>query len=85
MAKRLRITPGLLSKVINSDCGQNFNDFVNAYRVREAQRLLADPRFAHYSLVGVALESGFNSRSTFNWVFKKVVGRAPSELSRPKS
>ncbi len=85
VAKRLRITPGLLSKVINSGCGQNFNDFVNAYRVREAQRLLADPRFAHYSLVGVALESGFNSRSTFNRVFKKVVGRAPSELSRPKS
>ncbi|AMJ65730.1 helix-turn-helix domain-containing protein [Hymenobacter sp. PAMC 26628] len=85
VAKRLRITPGLLSKVINSGCGQNFNDFVNAYRVREAQRLLADPRFAHYSLVGVALESGFNSRSTFNRVFKKVVGQAPSELSRPKS
>ncbi|OGX89986.1 helix-turn-helix domain-containing protein [Hymenobacter coccineus] len=85
VAKRLRITPGLLSKVINTGCGQNFSDFVNAYRVREAQRLLADPRFAHYSLVGVALESGFNSRSTFNRVFKKVVGQAPSELSRPKT
>ena len=85
VAKRLRITPGLLSKVINSGCGQNFNDFVNAYRVREAQRLLADPRFAHYSLVGVALESGFNSRSTFNRVFKRVVGQAPSELTRPKT
>ena len=85
VAKRLRVTPGLLSKVINTGCGQNFNDFVNAYRVREAQRLLADPRFAHYSLVGVALESGFNSRSTFNRVFKKVTGRAPSELTRPKT
>ncbi|TPG72144.1 AraC family transcriptional regulator [Hymenobacter nivis] len=84
VAKRLRITPGLLSKVINTGCGQNFNDFVNAYRVQEAQRLLADPRFAHYSLVGVALESGFNSRSTFNRVFKKVTGQVPSELSRPK-
>ena len=85
LAKRLHITPGLLSKVINAGCGQNFNDFVNAYRVREAQRLLADPRLAHYSLVGVALESGFNSRSTFNRVFKKMVGQAPSELTRPKS
>ncbi|UOQ70502.1 helix-turn-helix domain-containing protein [Hymenobacter cellulosilyticus] len=85
VAKRLRITPGLLSKIINSGCGQNFNDFVNAYRVREAQRLLADPRFAHYSLVGVALESGFNSRSTFNRVFKKMVGQAPSESIRPRS
>ena len=85
VAKRLRTTPGLLSKVINTGCGQNFNDFVNAYRVQEAQRLLADPRFAHYSLVGVALESGFNSRSTFNRVFKKMRGHAPSELTRPKS
>ena len=85
VAKRLRITPGLLSKVINSGCGQNFNDFVNAYRVQEAQRLLADPRFAHYSLVGIALESGFNSRSTFNRVFKKMLGQAPSEFTRPKS
>jgi AraC-like DNA-binding protein len=85
LAKRLRIAPALLSRVINSGCEQNFNDFVNAYRVREAQRLLADPRFAHYSLVGVALESGFNSRSTFNRVFKKVTGQAPSELARPKS
>lgn len=85
LAHRLRLPPGLLSKVINTGCGQNFNDFVNAYRVREAQRLLADPRFAHYSLVGVALESGFNSRSTFNRVFKKVVGQAPSEFTRPKS
>jgi AraC-like DNA-binding protein len=85
LAKRLRIAPTLLSRVINAGCGQNFNDFVNAYRVREAQRLLADPRFAHYSLVGVALESGFNSRSTFNRVFKKLTGQAPSELTRPKS
>lgn len=84
VAKRLRTTPGLLSKVINTGCGQNFNDFVNTYRVREAQRLLADPRFAHYSLVGVALESGFNSRSTFNRVFKKLLGHAPSESARPK-
>ncbi len=43
-------------------CGQNFNDFVNTYRVEEARRKLADPRFGHYSLVGVALESGFNSK-----------------------
>lgn len=51
--------PGLLSKVSNAGCGQNFNDFVNNYRAQEAWRKLADG-FAHYPLVGVALESGFN-------------------------
>ena len=85
LAHRLRTHPALLSKVINAGCGQNFNDFVNTYRVAEARRKLADPRFAHYSLVGVALESGFNSKSTFNRVFKKLLGQAPSEVIRPKS
>jgi AraC-like DNA-binding protein len=84
LAQRLQVHPALLSKVINQGCGQNFNDFVNAYRVAEARRKLADPRFAHYSLVGVALESGFNSKSTFNRVFKKLTGQAPGELARPK-
>ncbi|MBO2011859.1 helix-turn-helix domain-containing protein [Hymenobacter negativus] len=82
LAHRLRTNPALLSKVINAGCGQNFNDFVNTYRVAEARRKLADPRFAHYSLVGVALESGFNSKSTFNRVFKKLLGQAPSEVGR---
>ncbi|WP_151089208.1 helix-turn-helix domain-containing protein [Hymenobacter baengnokdamensis] len=85
LAQRLRTNPNVLSKVINAGCGQNFNDFVNTYRVQEASRKLADPRFAHYSLVGVALESGFNSKSTFNRVFKKLLGQAPSEVVRPKS
>ena len=84
LAQRLRTNPGLLSKVINTGCGQNFNDFVNTYRVQEARRKLADPRFGHYSLVGVALESGFNSKSTFNRVFKKLLDQAPSEVMRPK-
>jgi AraC-like DNA-binding protein len=84
LAQRLRLHPAQLSKVVNLGCGQNFSDFVNRYRVEEAQRKLADPRFAHYSLVGVALESGFNSKSTFNRVFKKLTGQAPGELARPK-
>jgi AraC-like DNA-binding protein len=85
LAQRLRLHPAQLSKVVNLGCGQNFSDFVNCYRVAEAQRKLADPRFAHYSLVGVALESGFNSKSTFNRVFKKLTGQVPGELVRPKA
>ena len=85
LAHRLRTNTSLLSHVINTGCGQNFNDFVNRYRVAEAERKLQDPRLAHYSLVGIALESGFNSKSTFNRVFKKLTGRTPGEVSRPKS
>lgn len=85
LAHRLRTNTSLLSHVINTGCGQNFNDFVNSYRVAEAERKLRDPRLAHYSLVGIALESGFNSKSTFNRVFKKLAGRTPGEVTRPKS
>ncbi|MBJ6145161.1 AraC family transcriptional regulator [Hymenobacter sp. BT559] len=84
LAQWLQLHPAFLSKVINAGCGQNFNDFVNTYRTQEAQHKLADPRFAHYSVLGVALESGFNSKSTFNRVFKKLTGQAPSDISRPK-
>ena len=79
-----RLHPAQLSRLINLGCGQSFSEFVNGYRVAEAQRKLADPRFAHYSLLGVALESRVNSKSTFNRVFKKLTGQVPRELARPK-
>ncbi|MBD2766712.1 helix-turn-helix transcriptional regulator [Hymenobacter sp. BT664] len=85
LAHRLRTNTSLLSHVINTGCGQNFNDFVNSYRVAEAERKLQDPYLSHYSLVGIALECGFNSKSTFNRVFKKLTGRTPGEVSRLKS
>jgi AraC-like DNA-binding protein len=85
LAHRLKTAPALLSRTINAGCGQNFNDFVNRYRVQAAAARLADPRFAHYSLIGVALDCGFNSKSTFNRVFKKMMGHPPNEVARPKS
>jgi AraC-like DNA-binding protein len=81
LAHRMRLAPALLSKVINAGTGQNFNDFVNTYRVAEAARRLRDPAFKHYTLLAVALEAGFNSKSTFNRVFKKLNGLTPSEFA----
>ncbi len=82
LTTQLRINTSWLSKVINTGCGQNFNDFINEYRVREAERRLRDPQFRHYTLLAVALEAGFNSKSTFNRVFKKLRGVTPSEAVR---
>ncbi|MCC2545294.1 AraC family transcriptional regulator [Hymenobacter sp. BT175] len=83
LATQLRTNTSALSRVINAGFGVNFNDFINGYRVREAERKLSDPLFAHYTLLAVALESGFNSKSTFNRVFKKLRGITPSAASRP--
>lgn len=82
LAAQLRTNTSWLSKVINTGCGQNFNDFINEYRVREAERRLRDPQFRHYTLLAVALEAGFNSKSTFNRVFRKLRGTTPSEVAR---
>lgn len=81
LATQVGTNTSVLSRVINTGFGQNFNDYVNEYRVREAERLLRDPRYQQYTLLAVALESGFNSKSTFNRVFKKLRGATPSEIA----
>ncbi|GGG41469.1 helix-turn-helix domain-containing protein [Hymenobacter glacieicola] len=82
LAAQLRTNTSWLSRVINTGCGQNFNDFINEFRVREAERRLLDPHYRHYTLLAVALEAGFNSKSTFNRVFKKLRGLTPSQVGR---
>ncbi len=86
LARRLRMPVPLLSQVVNEGTGKNFNDFINAYRVAEFLRQAQEPANAHLSLLGIALNSGFNSKSTFNRAFKKVTGASPKEyLDRQKS
>lgn len=67
-----------LSQVINDRLHQSFYDYVNQYRVREAKRMLSDNRMGHIKISAVAYDSGFNSLSTFNGVFKKLTGITPS-------
>jgi AraC-like DNA-binding protein len=71
-----------VSHVINQGLGITFIDFVNQYRVKRVRAMLGDPQYGHYSLLGVALESGFNSKATFNRVFKKMEGKSPSEYRK---
>jgi len=68
-----------LSQLINKRFGQNFFDFVNRYRVEEVKARMTDPACKHLSLLGIAYESGFNSKSAFNRVFKKMTGMTPSQ------
>ncbi|MDO8898280.1 MAG: helix-turn-helix domain-containing protein, partial [Bacteroidales bacterium] len=57
-------------------------EFVNEYRVNEVKKMLADPKYTHYSLLGIAFECGFSSKSTFNSVFKKFTRKTPSEYRK---
>jgi AraC-like DNA-binding protein len=80
LAAHTGLAPRLISMTINAGYGRPFADVVNGLRVAEVQRLLAEPTtLTRLSLLGVALESGFNSKTTFNRVFKELTGVAPSE------
>jgi AraC-like DNA-binding protein len=82
LAERLRISAHHLSQVINERLNQNFFDFVNQYRVEEAKRQLLDTKKKHYSIIAIAEDVGFNSKSAFNAAFKKHASVTPSEWRR---
>ncbi|MBO6524811.1 MAG: AraC family transcriptional regulator [Balneolaceae bacterium] len=79
LSKMVELPTNQLSKVINTGFGKNFNDFINAYRVEEVKNALSDPAYSHFSVLGIAFECGFNSKATFNRVFKRVTGHSPTE------
>lgn len=80
LAEQVQIHPSQLSWLLNNRLGKNFNDFVNFYRVEHFKKLASDPANAHISLIGLAYESGFNSKTVFNTYFKKEVGMTPREF-----
>lgn len=79
LAKGLKRSIHQVSEVINTGYGVNFNEFINRYRVEEVKRRLLDPEYAHLSILAIALDSGFNSKATFNRVFKQICGQSPSQ------
>lgn len=78
LANQVGISRNLLSDLINSGTGGNFYDFVNKYRVDEVKQLMADPKFKDYTILAIAFEAGFPSKSTFNSIFKKFTDITPS-------
>ena len=95
--KKLYLNPGLtisevsrksglsrhvISDLLNQGLGKNFNQLVNDYRLDIASQNLICPEMQYLSIAGIANESGFNSKSTFNQLFKKHYGMTPSEYQR---
>lgn len=80
LAERIEIHPNQLSWLLNDRLGKNFNQFINRYRVEHFKELAIDESNSHISLIGLAYESGFNSKTVFNTYFKKEVGMTPKEF-----
>jgi AraC-like DNA-binding protein len=82
LANRLDIPSHHLSRVINEQFGANFFDFINQYRIEEVKARIDNPEYQNLSLLGIAFDSGFNTKSAFNRVFKRMTGFTPSEYRK---
>ncbi|CAN5424689.1 helix-turn-helix domain-containing protein [soil metagenome] len=79
LAQELKLSTAIVSRTINAGLDKNFNDFINEYRVNEICLHLKAGQHKTKTLLGVALDCGFNSKATFNRSFKKLIGLAPKE------
>ena len=77
LAEKLDLSPHELSRIINTALKKSFNDFINEYRVADVIRRLQNPANDHITLLGLAYESGFNSKTSFNRIFKQMTGKNP--------
>ena len=82
LAEKLGIGPHELSRIINTALKKSFADFINEFRVRDFTVKVQDPAYDHLTLLGIAFESGFNSKSNFNRAFKQVTGKNPIDYKK---
>ncbi|MDB5136048.1 MAG: FtsX-like permease family protein [Mucilaginibacter sp.] len=79
LAEKLNMHPHELSRIINVAFKKNLNDFINEYRIREVTQKMQDPAYDRLTLLGIAFDCGFNSKSTFNRTFRQMTGKSPVE------
>lgn len=81
LATEINTNTKYLSKVINQTVANNFNDYINKLRVKEVEKRFYQGDHESYTFLSLALESGFNSKATFNRAFKKYTGKSPREYT----
>ncbi len=85
LADQVELHPNKLSWLINNKLGKGFNEYVNDYRLKDFQNRALDPENSHLTLLGLAYDSGFNSKSVFNDFFKKKTGMTPKAWLKSQS
>lgn len=79
LSKQTGIPRHYITEVLNEKYKRNFFTFINEYRVREAITRMSATEFKNYTILAIAFDSGFNSKSTFNTFFKNFTGKTPSD------
>jgi adenylate cyclase len=77
LAENVNTSSNKLSWLLNEHIGKNFNEYINAFRLEAFKTKALDPSNSHLTILGLAYESGFNSKTVFNTFFKKMEGRTP--------
>ena len=82
LAQQNGVSAHNLSEVINTKLNKSFYDFINYFRVEEVKKMLNNVKYENYSILSIGFEAGFNSKTSFNTIFKKFTGKTPSEYKR---
>ena len=85
LASLLDVTPHYLSKIINQEFDVNFYNFINGYRVEEFKEKVLELENKNLTLAAVAQNVGFNSKSSFNRIFKSITLTTPTEYLKQNS
>ena len=85
LAASLHVSSNHLSQSINENKNLNFFEYVNEFRVNEFKSKLSNPQNNHLTLLGIAFDCGFNSKSSFNHIFKTKTGFTPSAYKKSLS
>ena len=79
LSDQLKIPRHILSEVLNEHMGKNFYNLINEYRVNEVKERMKSDDLRHLTILAIAYDAGFNSKSSFNTIFKEKTGQTPSE------
>ncbi len=80
LADKIEVKRHHLSNVINQKHNKNFYEFINQYRIEEVKALMVDPKNRNYKLISLAYDAGFNSKASFNRIFKQMTNMTPSQF-----
>lgn len=82
LAEQVNIQPHYLSQIINQNLNCTFLDFINGYRIEAAKKMLRSDDYGHFTILAIAYEAGFNSKTAFYNAFKKRTGTTPSSYRK---
>lgn len=80
LAENLHISRHYISQTLNQELDKNFYTFINEYRINEFKKLAHEQESRNDSIMSLAFQAGFNSKSSFNMVFKKFENKTPSQF-----